>query len=62
MIEAFLSILPPSLTHLLSEGVQNLHLHKRLMVEPLLIPDDLYGHWLIGFVIKALRKQNSEKA
>lgn len=27
------------------------------MVEPLLVSDDLYGHRLIGLVIKALRKE-----
>lgn len=47
---------PSRATHLLSEGIQDLHFHKRLMVESFLVPDDLYGHGLIDFVIKALRK------
>lgn len=42
------------MVYLLSQGIENLDLHQRLVMEPLLVPYDLDGHGLVGLVIKAL--------
>ena len=41
-------------THLPSQGVKDLHFHKGLVMEPLLVSDDLQCYWVVYLVIKAL--------